>query len=472
MNYTSVWYYLLIIICLCFYYALKKECRWYVLLAGSTVFLIAVSKSLIRFSLFAATNILVWYFGKLLEKHKEKKFLLIGITLTLLPLFSVRLMDFSRLYLHRIHSFLFPIGISFYTMQMIAYLCDVYADRINPQYNILKFTLYVTWFPQMIQGPIPRYEQLEKQLYEGHAYDTDTFMKGIQLILWGFFLKLMIADKAAIYVNNVFMNYSAYAGIPVLLAGFLYSMQLYTDFLACTSLSQGVSQLFGIQIVNNFDHPYFSESIKEFWRRWHISLSTWLRDYIYIPLGGSRNGQKRTYINLLIVFLVSAVWHGTGLTFICWGIYHVLCQIIGGLTVQYRNDIYKQFRIGEAGKHTVKRATTFILVMFGWIIFRASSLRAAIKMILSLFTFNLWTLTDGTLVHMGLDYKEWIVLISSIGILWVIEVLQRKMIIRDWFQKQNTLVRWGIYYLVICAIFLMGTYGYGFNSSDFIYGGF
>ena len=472
MNYTSVWYYLLVIICLCFYYALKKEYRWYVLLAGSIAFITLVSRSLIRLVLFSATVLAVWYFGTILEKHKERKYLIAGIAVSLIPLVSMRFADFGSMYLNRQFSFLFPIGISFYTMQMIAYLCDIHAGKIMPQQNLLKFTLFVSWFPQIIQGPIPRYDQLGNQLYEGHSYDTDTFMKGIQLIIWGFFLKLMIADKAAVYVNSVFMNAPAYSGIPVIIAGILYSIQLYADFLACTTLSQGVSQLFGIQIMNNFNHPYFSESIKEFWRRWHISFSTWLRDYIYFPLGGSRKGRTRTYLNLFIVFLASGIWHGTGLTFICWGIYHALCQTAGGLTKEYRDHLYLKYGIGETEKHLLKQAGTFVLVMIGWMIFHASSMRSAIKMILSMFTFNLWTLTDGTLIRMGLDMKEWIVLICSIAVLWIAECIQQRIVIRDWFQKQNTFVRWGIYLTAIWVIFLMGTYGYGFNTADFIYGGF
>ena len=474
MNYTSVYYYILVILTLCFYYAMKKEYRWYVLLGGSMVFLFAVSgTSISRISLFLLSVLLSWYFGKQIETKKEKTYLIAGIALSVLPLLAMKLTDFSGLYLHRSFGILYPIGISFYTMQMIAYLADIYRGKIHAQSSLLKYALFISWFPQLIQGPIPRYEQLSDQLYEGHDYDTNSFMKGIQLIIWGFFLKLMIADKAAVYVNSVFGSSNAYAGLPVWLAGILYSIQLYTDFLACTTLSQGVSQLFGIRLINNFDHPYFSASIREFWRRWHISLSNWLKDYIYIPLGGSRKGKIRTYINLVIVFLVSGIWHGTGLTFLCWGLMHAMYQIIGGLTSEFRNRCYEKAGIGYRGKAMIQRTVTFFLVMTGWIVFRASSLKTAVKMILSLFSWNLWTLTDGTLVQMGLDFREWIVLACSVVVLICVECIQQKhIVVRDWFQKQNTVVRWTVYFLAIWCVFLMGTYGYGFDTADFIYGGF
>ena len=472
MNYTSVWYYLLVIICLCFYYAVKKNYRWYILLAGSLSFLVFVSGSTVRILLFLITDLAVWLSGKQLETKKEKAYLFTGIAFALIPLLMMRFADFSRLYLNRVFSFAFPVGISFYTMQMISYLCDIYSGKITAQKNLLKFTLFMSWFPQLIQGPIPRYEQLGSQLYEGHDYDTDSFMKGIQLILWGFFLKLMIADKTAVYVNTVFNSVSAYNGIPVWIGAVLYSIQLYTDFLACTTLAQGVSQLFGIHIVNNFDHPYFSESIKEFWRRWHISLSSWLRDYIYFPLGGSRKGKMRTYINLLAVFLVSGIWHGTGLTFLCWGIYHAFCQITGSLTVAFREKLYIRAGIGERTGSVLRKIGTFLLVTLGWILFRASSLKKAARMILSMIAWNPWTLTDGTLTQMGLDFREWIVLICSVAVLWIAGIVQQKTVIRDHFQKQNTAVRWIVYLLAIWCIYLMGTYGYGFDSADFIYGGF
>ena len=472
MNYTSVYYYILVSICVLLYYSVKKTARRYVLLLGSLVFLFLVSGSLITPAVFILSVLLGWFFGRKLEKKKSRGLLWTGILVSALPLLVMKADGFSAMYLHKPFGFVYPVGISFYTMQMIAYLADIYRGKICAQQDALCFLLFMSWFPQLVQGPIPRYEQLSHQLEEGHDYDPESFMKGIQLILWGFFLKLMIADKAGVFVDSVFGSYRAWQGIPVWTAAVLYSVQIYTDFLACTTLSRGVSQLFGISLMNNFDHPYISSSIKEFWRRWHISLSSWLRDYVYIPLGGNRKGHIRKYINLFIVFLVSGLWHGIGMTFLLWGCMHAFFQVFSEVTKESRGKIAGKSGMSGHGRKNLSRFLTFLLVTLGWIVFRAESVRAAVKIVLSLFAFNPWTLTDGTLLRMGLDLPEWIVLVIAM-VIWIkVEQTEMKMDIGSWIRARSTPVRWMIYLGVIWCVFLFGTYGYGFSAGDFIYGGF
>ena len=200
-----------------------------------------------------------------------------------------------------------PMGLAFYTLQMLSYLIDIASGKINAEKNLARYALYISFFPQILQGPIPRWSELAPQLFEGHEIREKNLREGLQLVLWGFFLKWMIADKAAILVNTVFDRFPSYQGVYILIAGILYSLQLYTDFLACVTLSQGVAQLFGISLADNSHQPYFSRSIREFWRRWHISLSRWLKDYVYIPLGGSRRGTAQKYRNLLLTFLISGL---------------------------------------------------------------------------------------------------------------------------------------------------------------------
>ena len=472
MSYTSVYYYALIALTVGLYYALKKQYRWIILLVSSMIFYALIIQSPFQMALFAAVIVISWFSGKLIEQHPDRRTLWTGLVLSLLPLLAVRLDAWQVMYLHGSARLLVPAGISFFSLQAAAYLVDIYKGKIQAQKNLLRYALFIAWFPQIIQGPIPRYEQLADQLNEGHEYDTDRFMKGIQLIIWGFFLKFMIADKAAPYVNTIFADYNAYQGFPVLMAGLLYSLQIYADFLACTTMSQGVSALFGITLADNFKHPYHSASIQEFWRRWHISLSSWLRDYVYIPLGGSRKGTFRRYVNLVIVFLVSGIWHGTGLTFIAWGLLHAFYQIFGAYTKNARDAFWQKTGISAGARHIISVISTLFLVMTGWIIFRASSLRAALRMILNLFVVNPWTLTDGTLLRCGLDTADWTVLLLSAAVLFMAEHIQKKIVIRDWFQKQNTAVRWTVYFLAIWCIWLLGSYGYGFDASDFIYGGF
>ena len=299
MSYTSLIYYVMVIVLLIIYYAVPKRFRWLVLLSGSIYFYTQVIQRKGQIALFLLSIIISYLAGLILQKMRstanaaaKRAVLFAGIFLSALPLILVRTGDFisgSVLHTARV-SWIIPVGLSFYTLQLAAYLADIYKGKINAQTNPLKYGLFAAFFPQIIQGPIPRYKQLQKSLFNGNSFDPDNIMRGIQLVIWGFFLKYMIADKAAVIVNSVFDNHHAYAGVYVWVAAILYSIQLYADFLSCTTLSQGVAEMFGIHLVNNFSHPYFSASVKEFWRRWHMSLSFWLRDYVYIPLGGNKKG--------------------------------------------------------------------------------------------------------------------------------------------------------------------------------------
>ena len=296
------------------------------------------------------------------------------------------------------------------------------------------------------------------------------------LVLWGFFLKLCVADKAGIVVDAVFDSYPTYQGMYVLLAGVLYSFQLYADFLACTSFAQGIAALFGIELVDNFYHPYFATSIKDFWRRWHISLSSWLRDYIYIPLGGNRKGKLRKYSNLLLTFAVSGIWHGAGYKFVFWGLLHGLYQILGEVLAPAKKQLV---RIVHAKKHpgTTKifqRLCTFYLVMLAWIIFRAEHLSTALSMIRSIFTVhNPWIFTNDALFTLGLGWKECVILLLNLFVLLVVSTKQEQgCCLREKILRQSLPVRWCIYIGIILYILVFGTYGYGYSAQAFIYGGF
>ena len=348
------------------------------------------------------------------------------------------------------------------------------TERFAPP--ILKYALFITFFPQIIQGPIPRYEKLGNELFEGHTFNSQGFMNGIQLIIWGFFLKFMIADKASIIVNTVFNNFATYNGLYVWIAAILYSLQLYTDFLACVTLSQGISLLFGISIDDNFQRPYFATSVKDFWRRWHMSLSSWLRDYVYIPLGGNRKGTCRKNINLLITFIVSGIWHGGQWSFVFWGLLHALYQIVGQFTKKMQKKAFQLLYIdwNSMVGIFIRRTFTFFWVMLAWIIFRATNLKIGLQMIKRMFTaFNPWIFFDNSLFRLGLSQKEWEVLIFAIVVLVLVSTLQERCFrIRNWFGHQAFLVRWIVYLASICCIWVLGTYGYGFDAKDFIYGGF
>lgn len=484
MVYISLLFYLFIVILLIAYYALPMRYRWLVLLGGSIFFYYWQAKKV--FVLFLLTILVSYalgrYIGYLRNNNIGRKkiycfcWIVGAIIIVVVPLLVMR--NGNSILQKWLNmgsvSLIVPLGISFYTLQIIAYLVDVYNGKVEPQRNIFKYALFISFFPNIIQGPIPRYKQLQTQLIEGHKFEEKEFVKGIHLIIWGFFLKLMIADKAGVVVDTVFNNYCQYAGGYIWIAGCLYSIQLYADFMACSIISKGVSELFGIEIVDNFIHPYKATSIKDFWRRWHISLSTWLRDYIYIPLGGNRKGKFAKYRNLIITFAVSGIWHGVGFKYLFWGLLHAFYQVMGEIFGPINEKLLACFRTPKGlFRKTIQTIITFIFVMLGWIIFRADSLKIGLGMIYSMFTvYNPWIFFDDSIFSLGLAWKEWGVLIGAMLILAAVGGVQEKICIRDWILEQHIVVRWGIYVLAIWCIWVLGTYGYGFNAQDFIYGGF
>ncbi len=503
MIYISLYFYVFVGGMVLLYYVLPKKFRWLVLLAGSIGFYYKISGK--GFWVFLATLAAGYGLGIGLEsgkREKEKKLtdgtkesgrdgkakegkkpgrwlLVVGIFLLAVPLVVTKNGDFVlKSLLHRkSYPWIVPVGMSFYTLQMISYLVDIFRGKIKAQRNLGKFALFVTFFPQVVQGPIPRYEQLGNQLYEGHPFEEKEFCKGLQLIVWGFFLKLMIADKASIVVNQVFDHWKAYQGCYVLVAGVLYSIQLYTDFLSCVCLSKGVAELFGIHLADNFRRPYLAESVKEFWGRWHISLSSWLRDYIYIPLGGNRKGRFRKYAHIFVVFTISGIWHGAGYKYLFWGWVHGIYQIGGDLTKGLQNKIYDCLHMEEGGKGRVwcRRLGTWFLVMIAWIIFRADSLREGIAMVYKMITvYNPWIFFDDSLLRLGLSWKEWGMLGISLWVLCKVEQTQEKEVldVRDRILRQPLALQWGFYLAAVAFIMVFGTYGFGFNAADFIYGGF
>ena len=486
MTYTSLGFYLLVLFVLVLYYTIPLRFRWTALLIGSIAFYyLACSEGCL---ILLITALLSYEVGIQLQLFREKYaaarrgmqrlILFIALLPALLPWLMIKNGNFIIGIL--IHgstlNWLVPLGISFYTLQMVSYLVDVYKGKIDAQRNPAKYLLFLLFFPQIVQGPIPRYEQLAGQLYEGHRFHEEKFVRGLQLILWGFFLKFMIADRADIVVCTVFDSPEKYAGGYILVAAVLYSIELYADFLACVTISQGVAGLFGIALADNFRHPYFSTSIQEFWRRWHISLSTWLRDYIYIPLGGGRKGTFRKYINLIAAFTFSAVWHGSGYKFLFWGLMHAAYQITGSLIAPLRNRLYGLFRLSEQSgmRKMIQRIGVFFWVMLAWIIFRADSLRIGLRMIKRMFfVWNPWIFFNDSLLRMGLGWKDWCILLPSMVILLCVSVLQEKgMDIREMILHKAVYIRWTLYILVILCIMIFGTYGFGYQGQDFIYGGF
>ena len=469
MDYLSLTFAVFFIISVICYYAVPKKMRWGVLLISSLVFYVWSVPYLIGYLLFSAVT--TYFYGTWTEKHKEhgKVLLALVILANLAVLLTVKFAPVAGI------SILAPMGISFYTLQVIAYCVDVYKGKAEAQSNFFKYLLFVSFFPQILQGPIPRYNQLKEQLFEGHTFDYKTVKFGFQLILWGMFLKMVIADRAAIFVNAVFPEYHLYEGTVLAVAAVLYSIQLYTDFLGCVCIAMGAAEVYGIKLQTNFERPYMAVSIKDFWRRWHISLSSWLRDYVYISLGGKRKGKLRRYINLMLTFLVSGIWHGSGLQYIFWGLMQGGYQVAGEILQPVRKKVRNVLKIDENSGFYVlwQRACTFVLITSSWVIFRSANLRAGLSMLKRIVTdITPWVLFDGTLYEFGIEARNFMALILCIVLVMVIEHFQEKGNIREMLSQQHIIVRWSIYLGAIALVAVLGVYGPGYSATQFLYGQF
>jgi alginate O-acetyltransferase complex protein AlgI len=271
-------------------------------------------------------------------------------------------------------------GISFYTFQTLSYTIDVYRKQREPEYHFGYFALYVTFFPQLVAGPIERSDRLIPQLRKEQTFDYGRTVEGLQRMVWGFFKKVVIADNLAVAVNHVYGNVESASGLTLLISSGFFAYQIYCDFSGYSDIAIGSAKILGIDLMENFKHPYFSTSIKEFWSRWHISLSTWFRDYVYIPLGGSKKGSVRTYVNILIVFLISGLWHGASWMFVIWGAIHGFYQLYEKATFNIRDQLWKFIGLdGTWFQSGMKWVITMSVILISWVFFRAVSLNEVIS---------------------------------------------------------------------------------------------
>ena len=287
-----------------------------------------------------------------------------------------------------------PVGISFYTFQALSYSIDVYKGKLEPTRDVVQFFAFVSFFPQLVAGPIERATNLLPQFAKSRSFDYEAGVDGLRQILWGLFKKMVVADNCAVYVDKVFSTYQTQSGSTLLLAAFFFAFQIYGDFSGYSDIAIGTAKLFGIKLMRNFNVPYFSRDIAEFWRKWHISLTTWFRDYVYIPLGGSRCSKAKIIRNTFVIFLLSGFWHGANWTFIAWGTYHSLLflpLILMGKNRKYLN-IVSQKRLFPSVKEIWQMCLTFFLVTIGWIVFRAESISQAISVLTHIINHSLFTI--------------------------------------------------------------------------------
>ncbi len=399
------------------------------------------------------STLVTWAAGQMLGKYeKEKKQGPTALLFTAILVLHAAALCFFK---YNASNIALPIGFSFYTFQAIGYLTDIYRGTLEAERNLLNFALFQAFFPKLVQGPIERSGNLLHQircLDTLPVRDAERIRRNALLLLWGLIEKLLIADRIAIPVNAVYTQFGAFGGVEILLVTVLYAFQIYADFAGYTDMARGAAGLLGFDLLENFRRPYLADSVQDFWRRWHLSLSSWLRDYVYIPLGGSRKGRMRRAVNILLTFLVSGLWHGTGFHFVLWGLLHGIGQVF---------DI-KNWKLPRM----LKRVLVFLFVDAAWMVFRVNSLGDLKGMLLVILTnFRLQDFRG-----MQLGNFEWILL--SLGLLLLIfkDISNEKgFAFREWILKRPAALRCLIYTGLIGSVLIFGVYGAAYDTSGFLY---
>lgn len=488
MSYASIEFLLFVLVLVLIYYIFPKKHRYIVLLIGSLIFYYLFSGKYIIFILLS--SVITYFSGKLIEKYNDKRKLILTLSI-LLNLSFLLVLKYNNFFgdIFRVvginipyKKFILPIGISYYTLETISYLTDIYRKRMKAETNYLKVLLFLVYFPQIVEGPIANYSRLSKTLFNTEKFNYDNFVSSFVLIAWGFIKKLVIADRAGIFVSKVFEN--NYGGMLLIIGVLLYTLQIYADFSGCIDIVSGVSELFGVKLDENFRRPFFSKSIQEFWRRWHITLGTWLKEYIFYPISLSKlnmklnlklRKMKSKYISrfiitafpLFFVWFFNGMWHGASFKYVVYGLFYYVLMMIGILLEPVFKKIISIFKINtEVWSYKFFQALrTILIVCFGMFLFRVDSFKQMGLMIHSKATASLFSL--------GLKKLDFALLMVGILVMLVVGVMQEFNInIRKELQKQNLLFKWLIYYIMIFSVIIFGIYGKGYDAASFIYGGF
>ena len=527
MSFTTVAFFVFLLAGIVVYYVLPKNIQWIWLLILSYIYYFTFSIKASLFMVFATVTI---YFGgiwlqniqntgdRYLKDNKEtlsredkkaykeslrRKKRWVLFLILLLDFGMLAVVKYSNFAIENINSVLgligkepigllgmgLPLGISFFTFQSVSYAIDVYQGKYECEKNIFKMGLFVSFFPQLLQGPIGRYDRLGKQLYSGHSFNLKNVEYGLQRIGWGLFKKVVIADRAAVLVLNVFNNYEAYSGFHYIMAVLMYSVDLYMDFSGGIDIVIGAAQMFGITMDENFRQPYFSKSIGEFWRRWHITLGTWMKDYIFYPMSLSKKMNKfgkwgkkhfgntfgRTlpicFANIVIFFIVG-IWHGAAWKYIAYGLYNGFIIAISNLLEPVYKKLLSKFHINATSRGWTlwQIIRTFILVNIGWYFDMADSVSQALCMIRWSIQGLSFSQLNSSLLDLGIEARDYIIIIAGCIIVFIISVLKEKGIaIRESIAAKPLAVRWAAYYALIAVILIFGYIG---ATQGFIYANF
>lgn len=498
------------------YNFLPKKLRPILLLIFSFSFFFYISKGLIIYlilsiiSIYIVTNILdiidEKYKSKKDAKKKKKLVLIIGILFNVSFLFYFKYLNFFETNINylfnilniktsfNIQKIIAPIGISFYTLEALSYMIDVYYKKIKADKNIIRVGLFLSFFPKIMEGPISRYSDAAENLYKGKKITYNNFCFGFQRILYGFVKKMIIADRLNFVVSKIFDNYQSFNGVICLFGIISYTVMLYMEFSGTMDVAIGIGEIFNVNLPENFRQPFFSKNISEFWTRWHITLGKWFKDYIFYPISLSKKMKKLTLklrkklgnyygplvsgsISLFTVWLLNGLWHGAGWTYLFFGLYHFTMILLGNLFEPSVKYACKKLKINRNNTiyRIIQSVKMSLLVFIGEIFFRAKTLEIAIKMLNKIFTnFDITnTLNDKTFLKLGLDINDYLIIIITLSIIFVVGLLKEKNInIRKEINKKNIIIRWIIYYILILSIIVFGAYGPGYIPVDPIYADF
>ena len=527
MTFTTIQFLLFLVVVFALYYVVPKKYQWVLLLIASYAFyaysglsnliyivVTTVSTYLIAKKIDALRNTQEAY----LKEHKETlsreekksykqkakstlwKWLLVCLIFNFGILAVVKYTDFVIGNINSLFNtqlgffgFVVPLGISYYTFMTMSYVIDVYRGKCTSQTNLFKFALFASFFPHLVQGPIGRYGEMSKTLYSEHTFDTNHIYKGLTRILWGYFKKMIVADRILVACKTLFGDPTQYSGLFVLIGLIFYSVDIYADFTGGIDITIGIAEMFGVELTENFNHPYFSKDLAEFWRRWHITMGTWFKDYIFYPISvckpmlklskwsrktfGDKIGKRiPVYVATLVVWFLTGVWHGAAWHFIVWGLMNAVVILIS----QEFDPFYKWFhsKVNVANKkwyQVFQMVRTFMLVSFLRVFDCYGDVPLSFHQLSTIFThFNIAEVCNGALLKLGLNLSDYIVLGICILLMWLVSYIERDEVtsIRDVLCQKNVVIKFLVVYLLIFAIIIFGAYGVGFDASSFIYNQF
>lgn len=509
MNLMSFSFVIFCVITFLLYYIVPKKFQWIILLVMSTFFLFYKNLSINTILQAALIAFVAYIFGLLIDKNSNKKssavYLTIGIIIILLELIYLKYTNLFLITFNHIFSLLkinykfnmvyrnSLIGISYYSLMMIGYLVDIYRGSCKSQKNIFKLFLFLSYFPILTSGPIIKYRDIKNEIYEKHKFSYNNFCKGMIRIFWGIFKILVISQRINYFVNTIYSDIVNFDGFFIILAILFYPLELYTNFSGSIDVIMGISEIFGIKLPENFDKPFFSKTITEFWRRWHITLGNWLKEYIFYPLQksifiqnlgkrcnslfGKKIGKKiPLYFTMLIMWILIGAWHGGVYTIIISSgllqfIYMIFEDLLEPIVMKINKKIGINTNVFSYKLYQIIR--TYVLFSFSMIFFSSNSISNAINIIKKISIYNPWVLLDNHSIYTaGLDMQDFNVLIIALIVMFIVELLSFRCDVRESLFKQNIFFRWGIIYLLMFSIIIFGCYGVGYDPAAFIYQNF